>query len=82
MSKPVLTLEANLSNLELDYLRVCAGEVAPLPYSNTSAMARANRRLTDLGYIESGYDDDQPTSWATDAGRLALASRLRAVSQP
>lgn len=34
--------------------------------------ARAQHRLSALGYIESGYDDDQPTSWATDAGKAAL----------
>lgn len=62
-----------LSKLERDYLQVCAGGIVSLPYANTSAMERARRRLTDLGYIESGYDDDQPTSWITDVGRAALS---------
>ena len=63
-----------LTELERKYLNVCAGGIESLPYSDQSAMARVNKRLTDLGYIESGYDDDQPTSWATDAGRVALRS--------
>jgi hypothetical protein len=63
-----------LSKLERDYLTVCAGGIASLPYDDRAAMARANKRLTDLGLIESGYVDDQPTSWATDAGREFLAA--------
>lgn len=63
-----------LSKLERDYLTVCAGGIASLPYADRDAMARSNRRLAALGYIESGYDDDQPTSWATEAGRAALAA--------
>lgn len=61
-----------LTKLERDYLVVCAGGIASLPYHDRAAMARAQHRLSALGYIESGYDDDQPTSWATDAGKAAL----------
>lgn len=61
-----------LTKLERDYLTVCAGGIASLPYDDRTAMARANKRLTDLGFIENGYDDDQPTSLATDAGKAAL----------
>lgn len=68
---------SELSQLEHDYLTVCAGGIASLPYSDRPAMAQANRRLTELGLIESGYEDDQPTSWATSAGQAVLASRLR-----
>ncbi|WP_027039086.1 hypothetical protein [Mesorhizobium ciceri] len=70
----------DLTELERKYLSVCAGGIEQLPYSDRPAMARANKRLTDLGYIESGYDDDQPTSWATDAGRAAIS--LASGSQP
>ena len=63
-----------ITELERKILNVCAGGIEQLPYSDHEAMARASQRLRVLGYIESGYDDDQPTSWATDAGRAALIS--------
>lgn len=62
-----------LTSLERKILNVCAGGIEQLPYDNRAAMASASQRLRDLGYIESGYDDDQPTSWATDAGRAVLS---------
>lgn len=61
----------NLTPLETKILRACNGEVVQLPYDNKQRAAEA--RLKDQGLIVCGYDDDQPTSWITDAGRAELA---------
>jgi hypothetical protein len=61
-----------LSELERKILNVCCGGIEQLPYSDMARMNAAKKRLRNLGLIESGYEDDQPTSWPTDAGRAAL----------
>lgn len=58
-----------LSDLEHKILNVCCGGIEQLPYGEPARMGAAKDRLRSLGLIESGYEDDQPTSWATDAGR-------------
>lgn len=61
---------SKLTELERDILAVCAGEIRRLPYNKEQSVAQ--RRLSDLGLISCGLEDDQPTCWITDAGRAAL----------
>ena len=60
-----------MTELERNILLCCAGKVVSLPYDATQRAAEA--RLERLGLISRGYEDDQPTTWITDAGRAVLA---------
>jgi hypothetical protein len=64
-----------LCDFDILILRSCKGEVVQLPYDEAQRVASA--RLEGMGLIQSGYDDDQPTSWITDAGGLALQQHGR-----
>ena len=57
--------------LELDVLRACAGEIVNLPYDGLQA--KATERLERLGLIYFCYEDDQPTHYVTDNGKVLLA---------
>lgn len=60
-----------LTSLEWKVLRACAGEIVRgLPYDDHQRAASA--KLKALGLIYNTYEDDQPTSYATDKGRAAL----------
>lgn len=62
-----------ISPMARKIVAAAGGHIVSLPYQNHAAMAEATREASAAGYIVAGYDDDQPTSVVTAAGREYLA---------
>lgn len=59
-----------LSELEINLLRVGNGEVVKLPYNNAQAIAQS--WLVRDGMMEAVMEDDQPTAYTTERGKAFL----------